>query len=118
MLVGVIDGDGYIAITKAHLKDNISLTLVISVELADSAMLYYFQSVLRIGIVKEYPSLNTVKYIINRTDLQEVFFPLLLHHNMFFLTYVRQLQFNKAMHILSQSVVKFSLIPTEMPFVT
>lgn len=32
MFVGFVDGDGYISITKAHNKDNTSLTLTIGVE--------------------------------------------------------------------------------------
>ena len=46
-----------------------------------------------------------------RTDLQEILFPLLIHHNLYFLTLTRQLQFNKAMYILTHRVSQFTAIP-------
>ena len=76
MFVGLIDCDGYISITKAHKKDNISLCLVLAVEGRDMKMLEYLKSVLQVGVIKYYPATNTAKYIINRTDLQEIIFPL------------------------------------------
>lgn len=118
MLVGLIDGDGYIAITKTYLRGYISVSLVIAVEGADIRMLEYLQSVLQIGAITYFPATNTAKYIINRTDLQEVLFPLLIHHNLFFLTVTRQLQYNKAMYILANGVKLFSLIPAAIPYVT
>lgn len=66
-------------------------------------MLEYMKSVLLIGNINYYPATNTAKYIINRTDLQEILFPLLNHHNIFFLTLARQLQYNKAMYILKSN---------------
>lgn len=72
MLVGIIDGDGYIAITKVYQKDLYSITLVLAVEGADIRILEYIQSVLRIGTISYYPVTNTAKYIINKRDLQEV----------------------------------------------
>lgn len=118
MFIGVLDGDGYISITKAHAKESISICLVLAVQGEDRAMLEYFKSVLRIGTINYYPATNTVKYIIYRTDLQEILFPLMLHHNMFFLTHIRQLQFNKAMYILLHSVNKYTMIPQEVPYVS
>ncbi len=53
-------------------------------------MVKYIQSVLKVGRINTYPAINTVKYIISRTDLQEVVFPLLAHHGLFFLTDVRR----------------------------
>jgi len=49
--------------------------------------------------------------IINKTDLQEILFPLLLHYNIFFLTETRNNQFNTAMAILDKNIKKFDLIP-------
>lgn len=118
MLVGLIDGDGYIAITKSYNRDFISLSLVIAVEGADIKMLEYIQSVLQIGKITYFPATNTAKYIINRTDLQEVFFPLLIHHNLFFLTVTRQLQYNKAIYILTNGITRFSMIPEVIPYIT
>ena len=55
------------------------------------------------------------KLIINRTDLQEVFFPLLLYHNIFFLTETRASQFNLAMYILENNIKMQNDIPKDIP---
>ena len=84
-LVGLIDGDGYIQITKTT-KGFITIKLVISIHLNDISTLEYIQSVLKLGkisINREYKSPNC-KLIINKTDLQDVFFPLMIHHGIFF----------------------------------
>ena len=114
MLVGFIDGDGYISITKTS-KGFISINLTISLHIRDLSTLQYMQSVLGIGRINIYSKLNTCKWIICKTDLQEVLFPLLLHHNLYFLTDNRREQFNKAMFILQNSIKLFSNIPAVVP---
>jgi hypothetical protein len=74
-------------------------------------MLKYIQSVLGVGRINEYPSINTVKYIISRTDLQEIIFPLLIKHNLLFLTETRRNQFDLAFLILNNNILYFSNIP-------
>lgn len=71
----------------------IRLQLIISLDLRDIELLYYIQSVLKIGRVNAYPNSNTAKYTISKTDLQEILFPLIIAHNLFFLTNVRRSQF-------------------------
>ena len=73
MLVGFIDGDGYIAITKTT-KGFISISLVIGLQGADRAILEYIKSALLIDDINYFAATDTVKYIINRTDLQEILF--------------------------------------------
>jgi hypothetical protein len=100
-LAGLIDGDGYIQITKTT-KGFITIKLVISIHLNDISTLEYIQSVLKLGkisINRDHKSPNC-KLIINKTDLQEVLFPLFLHHKIFFLTETRRAQFDLAMFIL------------------
>jgi hypothetical protein len=94
-LVGLIDGDGYIQVTRTT-KGFITIKLVISIHLDDISTLKYIQSVLKIGKLTEYRDIKSpsCKLIIHRTDLQEVFFPLLLHHEIFFLTETRRAQFD------------------------
>jgi hypothetical protein len=104
-LVGFIDGDGYIQITKTT-KGFIAIKLVIGIHLDDISTLEYIQSVLKIGkitIFRDHKSPNC-KLIINRTDLQEVLFPLLLHHGIFFLTDKRRAQFDLAMYIFKNDI--------------
>jgi hypothetical protein len=76
--------------------------LVITIHLEDLSTLEYIHSVLKLGkitINRDHKSPNC-SLRISRTDLQEVLFPLLLHHGIFFLTEVRRAQFNLAMFIL------------------
>lgn len=114
-LTGLIDGDGYIQITRTT-KGFIAIKLVISIHLQDISTLEYIHSVLKIGKITIYPDNRspTCKLIINKTDLQEILFPLLLHHNIFFLTDTRVSQFNTAMHILNQDIKIFDDIPKKM----
>jgi LAGLIDADG endonuclease/Cytochrome b/b6/petB len=113
MLVGLIDGDGYISITKTK-KNFIKICLVISLHKDDISTLNYLQSVLNLGIIKTYPKLgkkNTCKLVINKTDLQVYLFPLLIFHNIYFLTKVRSEQYNKALYIMKNDIKLFSDIP-------
>jgi hypothetical protein len=113
-LVGLIDGDGYIQITKTE-KGYIAIKLTISIHLEDISVLNYIQSVLKIGKIKSYSNHKspTCKLIINKTELQEIFFPLLLYHKIFFLTKTRRDQFNKAMCIMVNDIKLFSNIPED-----
>lgn len=113
MFVGLVDGDGYIAIIQTG--DYIKLELVISMHMRDSTMLKNIQSILGIGRIKEYPSIDTVKYTIPRIDLQEILFPLLAYHNLQFLTNTRISQYNLAIYILKNNILYYSDIPNSVP---
>lgn len=112
-LTGFIDGDGYIQITKTT-KGFIAIKLVISIHLNDISTLYYIHSVLNIGKISIYKDNKspTCKLVINKTDLQEVLLPLLLHHNIFFLTETRNKQYRTMMLILERDIKLFDDIPT------
>lgn len=113
-LAGFIDGDGYIQITKSP-KGFIAIKLVISLHLDDISTLEYIYSVLKIGKINIYKDLKspTCKLVINRTDLQEVLFPLFIYNNIFFLTNTRFKQFNLAMYILKNDIKLYNEIPDE-----
>jgi hypothetical protein len=116
-LVGFIDGDGYILIHKTE-KGYIKINLTISLDVRDLSLLHHIQSTLGIGIINTYPKTknpDTCKLVINRTDLQEILFPLLIHHKLFFLTNTRREQYNKAMYILENNIKLFSEIPEVLP---
>ena len=104
-LVGFIDGDGYIQITKTT-KGFIAIRLDICLSLEDVSSLEYIYSVLKIGKIQVYRDIKNpiCKLIINKTDLQEVIFPLLIHHNIYFLTKSRRAQFDLAMFIFKNDV--------------
>ena len=62
---GLIDGDGYIAITKIGL-DNIRMELILSVDIKDLKILQHIQNVLKIGRINEYPNSSTAKLMPGR----------------------------------------------------
>jgi hypothetical protein len=113
-LVGFIDGDGYIQITSTT-KGFITIKLVISIHLEDISTLKYIQSVLKLGKITENLDHRSpsCKLTINITDLQEVLFPLLLHHSIFFLTETRRSQFDLAMFILKNDIKDYDQIPSK-----
>ena len=82
---GLIDGDGYIQITKTT-RGFIAIKLVISLHLQDVSTLEYIHSVLKIGKINIYRDNRspTCKLVINRTDLQKIVFPLFIYHSIFF----------------------------------
>lgn len=110
--VGLIDGDGYIQVTKTS-KGFIAIKLVISLHIEDISTLEYIKSVLKLGKINIYKDLKspTCKLVINKTDLQEIFFPLLTHNNIFFLTDTRINQFNMAMYVMEKDINKYTDIP-------
>lgn len=110
-LTGLIDGDGYIQITKTT-KGFINMKLVISLHLEDLSTLEYINSVLKLGKLTTYRDNRspTCKLIINKTDLQEILFPLLLYHNIFFLTETRMNQFNLAINIMKNDIRTYGAI--------
>ncbi len=79
-------------------------------------MLKYIQSVLKVDRINYYPASYTIQYIIFKIDLQEILFPLILYYNLFFLINVYQKQFNRAIYIMKNNIIKFSdildIIPT------
>lgn len=115
-LIGIIDGDGYIQVTKSE-KDYISIKLIISIHIDDISVLNYIHSVLKLGIIKSFPNHKSpcCKLIFNKTELQEVLFPLMLHHKIFFLTNTRRTQFEKAMDIIMNNKKVYSTISNIPP---
>ena len=113
---GLVDGDGYIQITKTT-KGFITMKLVISLHLEDLSTLEYINSVLKVGKLNIYRDNRspTCKLVINRTDLQEIVFPLFLYNKIFFLTETRSDQFNLAMYILKNDIRTFDKIPKNIP---
>jgi LAGLIDADG DNA endonuclease family protein len=111
-LAGLIDGDGYIQVSRTT-KGFITIKLVISLHLEDISTLEYIRSVLKIGKLTIYRDLKSpcCRLVINRTDLQEVLFPLLIHHGIFFLTETRKAQFDLAMFILKNDKKVYDQLP-------
>jgi hypothetical protein len=87
--------------------------LIISLHLEDLSTLEYIISILKLGKINIYKDLKspTCKLVINKTDLQEVLFPLLIYNKIFFLTNTRMNQFNLAMYILEHDIKLHNQIP-------
>lgn len=120
-LIGFIDGDGFIGIQKSY-KDSITIHLTISLHLEDITILNYIQSVLKIGKIYCYPNRKspTVRLIFNKSELQEVLFPLLIYHKLFFLTETRREQYNIAVYIFNHggaSSEKYFELPSVAPII-
>lgn len=115
-LVGFIDGDGYIGIQKSY-NGSVTVHLTISLSLEDIAVLNYIQSVLKIGKIYSYPDRKspTVRLVISKLELQEVLFPLLQYHKLFFLTNTRRTQYNMAMYVFNNGIKKYSELPLVAP---
>lgn len=108
---GFIDGDGYIQIIRTT-RGYISIKLIITIHLEEISTLEYIQSVLKLGKLTVYRDMKSpiCKLVISRTDLQEVIFPLFLHHGIFFLTETRRAQFDLAMYILKNEIKNYDQI--------
>lgn len=111
-LAGFIDGDGYIGITKTT-KNYIQIKLEISLQLKDISTIEYIHSVLKLGKIHISKDIRNprCRLIINKSDLQEILFPLFLHHKINFLTQTRVNQYNTAMFILKNNIKFFNEIP-------
>lgn len=115
MFTGLIDGDGYIYIGNPG-DNSIKIALILSLHTRDLPLLEYIKSTFKLGTITTYPKQNTSKYIIYKTDLQEIIFPLLKLKNIFFLTKTRNDQYNKAIYILENNITKYDKIPTSLIF--
>lgn len=73
-------------------------------------MLEHIKNILNIGRINVYPKFNTAKFTVGKVDLQEVLFPLILHHNLFFLTDVRRQQYNLCIYLLENNITQYSMI--------
>ena len=89
------------------------MNLTLSLHLDDIAILNYIQSVLKIGKIYIYSwrKSPTVRLVFNKTELQEVLFPLLQYHEIFFLTERRRAQYHMALHILKNNIKYYSELP-------
>ena len=110
MLIGLIDGDGYFLIHKTP-KNYIKINLTISLHINDLPLLQYIHSILKLGKISIYPKIKICKFIINKTELQDIFLPLLLYNQIYPLTYKRINQFNKVYYIFKNNIKYFYDIP-------
>ena len=88
--------------------------MIICLSLEDISSLEYIYSVLKIGKLQIAlaPDKNNpiCKLVFCKTDLQEVIFPLLIHHKIYFITESRRAQFDLAMFIFNNDFKLFNQI--------
>jgi len=119
-LAGIIDGDGYIAIVASDSKRQYA-TILLRITLIHSELPLLLDIVKTLGIgriTRPYKNIKgepTVSLIINKTELQQVLFPLFIYHEIFFLTNVRIAQYQKAIYLMESGLNKLSqLLRTEI----
>lgn len=105
LIVGFIDGDGYIRVTKK--KEYIYVALVINLHEGDYDLLCEIRDILNMGNVYYVTSngKRLARLEINKTDFIKKFIPLLEKHNISFLTETRQTQFLKVKYIINNNCV-------------
>lgn len=111
MLIGLIDSDGYISITKTP-AGYIRIQLIISLDIKYLDLINEVHFILKVGRIEKYSKFNIVKLNFSRTELQTIIFPLIIHHKLYFLTNTRRTQFDKAMFIFQNEIKKYSDLPT------
>jgi len=110
-LAGIIDGDGYISIVNSDNRGYVSISLKIGLIYKELLMLESIIKTLKIGRIagpyKNIKGQDTVYLIFNRTELQQVLFPLFIYNNIYFLTEERRFQYEKALYYFESGEVKF-----------
>lgn len=87
-------------------------------DIVDQALLLLVRDTLGFGRVTApttHKGSTKVKLIFSRTELQELLFPLFIHHGIFFLTDTRRAQFDLAMFVIANQITQFDMIPSFIP---
>jgi hypothetical protein len=117
--MGLVDGDGYIEIgpqkqynkkTKELVNSTIRARLVIRLHSRDRWLLQFISSTLGVGSLSELVKENQVRLIFSKKDLVDVIIPLILFHNLQFLTFNRQMQFFLLTYIIDNNIKQWDKI--------
>lgn len=118
-LAGIIDGDGYISVISSDkVRGYANISLKIGLIEKDLPLLNFIKDTLCLGrIAGPYNKKGQPFYylIFNKTELQQVLFPLFIYHNIFFLTETRRAQFEKALFFMESGKSKISDLPEILP---
>lgn len=112
-LVGVIDGDGYI-FARRRSNGYIEFNLVIALHNRDLSTLEYILGKLHCGSIVKVDN-DSSKFVLYYYELKHVLVPLLLKHNLFFLTDNRIKQYNLLLYTLENNLKKWELLPEVIP---
>lgn len=115
-LAGIIDGDG---LASDAIRQYASIFLRITLIHTELSMLIDIIKILGIGRItgpyRNNKGQDIVSLTINKTELQQVLFPLFFHHSIFFLTSVRITQYQKAIFLMESGLNKLSDLPNTLP---
>lgn len=118
LIVGFIDGDGFIRISKklktiypsnSH-KYYVYVSLIINLHNNDLDLLKYFNLYFKIGKVYNITPKKgnkLARWEINKTELINVFIPLLEKYNISFLTETRQKQYLLLKYIINNNIIDY-----------
>ena len=111
MLMGLIDGDGYIYIGESKKKDKnklstIILKIVIKLHIRDKLTLNYIVKEIGVGRIDylKWKSTEYVRMIINKKDIKNVIIPLINKYEIKPLTKIRILQYNILKEIIEKKI--------------
>lgn len=118
LIIGFIDGDGYIRInrklknnyTSNHNKYYVYVSLIINLNNSELELLKYFNMYLKIGNVYNITPKKgnkLARWEINKTELIDVFIPLLEKYNILFLTETRQKQYLLLKYIINNNIIDY-----------
>ena len=115
--IGFIDGDGYIRVTKKNkiykekIIEYIYISLIIKSNDNDLDLLKHVHSELHLGkvynITPKHGRNKLARLEINKTDLKNIFLPLLNKYNIQFLTIKRQKQFLLMKYIMDNNIIYY-----------
>lgn len=125
MLMGLVDGDGYIEIgpqkqyNKSSVlpKSTIRARLVIRLNNRDRDLLVYITKVLGVGSISSLDSENQTRLIISKKDLSTVIIPLIKSYNLQFLTLSRIKQYSLLSYIIDNNIIHWENVNFKEPSV-
>jgi hypothetical protein len=116
---GIFKGASYISVISSDkVRGYANISLKIGLIENDLPLLNFIKDTLCLGrIAGPYNKKGQPFYylIFNKTELQQVLFPLFIYHNIFFLTETRRAQFEKALFFMESGKSKISDLPEILP---
>jgi len=107
ILIGVLDGDGYIEIgpqKQFNSKSTIRSRIVLRLHKKDKELLNLFANSLKTGKIDELKNVNQYRLIISKTDIFNFIYPFLKNSNIEFLVYNRRRQFFLLKYIIENKL--------------
>ena len=113
ILIGFLDGDGYIEIgpqkqnsknPNYQPKSTIRSRIVLRLHKKDKELLKLIKNTLKIGKIDELKTKNQYRLIISKTEIVNVIYPFLINNNIEFLVFNRRRQFFLLKYIIENNI--------------